>query len=101
MGEILWVPPLIATLVFLVCSIYLLAKNRKFSREVDKFNRRKSKFLTGLAPVPNIQSDSALPELKSALAARRSVIGARTKKRELRQRRLVEHLKDLQAKESE
>lgn len=101
MVDLVWYVPLAASVFLFIAIVYLATKNRRFDREVAKFNRRKAKFLAGLPETPKINSKGDLPDLKSAMANRRLVIGARTKKREARQRRLVEHLKDLQAKESE
>ena len=60
-----------------------------------------NKFIEGLPKPAPIETTAELPTLPAARANRRVVLDARTKKREARQRRLVEHLNDLQAKESD
>ena len=90
-----------ASIFLIVAFIYLGVKSMGLNRQLEKFNRRRSKFIQALPKVHPIEPSSALPTLPEAKANRRVVVEARTKKHEAKQRRLVEHLKDLQAKESE
>lgn len=101
MGNYVWLLPVAAGLSFLVALVYLVIKSKGLNRQLEKFNRRKAKFIQDLPKVELTETTSELPTLPAAKANRRVVLDARTKKREAKQRRLVEHLKDLQAKESE
>lgn len=101
MGIYVWQLPVAAGLFFIVALVYLGAKSKGLYRQFEKFIRRKAKFIQDLPKAESIEMPSELPTLPAAKANRRLVLDARTKKREAKQRRLVEHLKDLQAKESE
>lgn len=101
MSQYFWLIPSAASIFLIFALIYLGVKSKGLNRQLEKFNRRKSKFIETLPKVQPIESSSALPTLPEAKAKRRVVLEARTKKHEAKQRRLVEHLKDLQAKESE
>ncbi|MEY4398115.1 MAG: hypothetical protein RLZ53_691 [Actinomycetota bacterium] len=101
MGIYIWLLPAVAGLFFMATLVYLRTKSKGLNRQIDKLNRRKEKFIAGLPKPPSISTSSELPTLPAAKANRRVVLDARTKQHEARQRRLVEHLKDLQAKESE
>ena len=101
MGNYVWFLPAMAGLFFIASLIYLGVKSKGLNRQIEKLNRRKAKFIQGLPAVELLETNSELPTLPAAKANRRVVLDARTKKREAKQRRLVEHLKDLQAKESE
>jgi hypothetical protein len=101
MGIYVWLLPFAAGLFFVVTLVYLGNKSKGLNRQLEKFNRRKAKFIQDLPKAETIETHSELPTLPAAKANRRVVLDARTKKRDAKQRRLVEHLKDLQAKESE
>ena len=101
MSQYFWLIPVIASIFLVAALTYLGVKFRNLNRQVEKFNRRKAKFIQGLTRLEAIETKSELPAISTALANRRVVVEARTKKQEAKHRRLVEHLKDLQAKESE
>ncbi len=101
MGIYVWLLPVASGFFFLVALVYLGNKSKGLNHQLEKFNRRKAKFIQDLPKAESIETRSELPTLPAAKANRRVVLDARTKKREAKQRRLVEHLKDLQAKESE
>lgn len=101
MSTFIWVLP-IAGLVFLILSVaFVSRKSKRLNREILKLGRRRNQFFDGLPKAVPITPPQDLPSLPSARAKRRLVVRARTQKRRDRQRRLVEHLKDLQKKESE
>jgi hypothetical protein len=101
MAGIIWLLPATVSLVLIASLVYLGSKSKGHNRQLEKFNRRISRFLETLPKPKAIENHAELPTIPAAKANRRVVVDARTKKREVRQRRLVEHLKDLQAKESE
>ena len=101
MSALIWFLPIAASIILLLALIYLFTKSNGLGRELDKFERRRARFLESLPITEPITLSEELPLLSVAKAKRRAVVQARTKKREGRQRRLVEHLKDLQKKESE
>jgi hypothetical protein len=101
MGNYIWLIPAAAGIFFLASLVYLASKSKGLDRQMEKYNRRQAKFIEGLPKPAPIETTAELPTLPAARANRRVVLDARTKKREARQRRLVEHLNDLQAKESD
>ena len=101
MSQNFWLIPVTASIFLVAALTYLGAKFRNLNRQAEKFNRRKTKFIQGLPRLEPIETKSELPTISTALAKRRVAVEARTKKQEAKHRRLVEHLKDLQAKESE
>jgi hypothetical protein len=96
-----WYAPIAATILLVISLIYLAVKASKIQKQLSKLNRRTSRFIAGLPKASPIAFKEGIPTISEAKSRRRAEVARRTKNRDARQRRLVEHLKDLQAKESE
>jgi hypothetical protein len=101
MASYIWYLPLISSVVLLISFGFLASKAKKAQRQLNKLSRRTTRFIDNLPQDSPKYQKSDLPSLAEAKANRRAEVSRRTKNRSARQRRLVEHLKDLQAKESE
>lgn len=90
---LIWTPLLLSSIFLLVTLAKLNSKASKLDRQLNRLDKLRTNFESIPRTVTLKAMPETIPNLDSALKARREYKEARTKKREAKQRRLVTRLK--------
>jgi hypothetical protein len=89
----IWIP-LALTSGYLLWSLASLAnRGEKLNRQLARLQKFQAEFEAKRQTVERLNSRSSLPELGSALLARKKFVDLRSEKRSAKQRRLIKNLK--------
>lgn len=96
MQWLIWLPLVGTSIFFLSSLIRLGAKAKKLNRHLARTEKYRKAFEATPRLVTLKVSNGKLPDLKSVLTERKTLLSARLKKREDKQRRLLSRLKNSQ-----
>ena len=94
--SLIWFPLVGASIFFLSSLIMLGTKAKKLNRQLARTEKYRKAFEATPRLVTLKVSNGKLPDLKSVLTERKTLLNARLKKREDKQRRLLSRLKNSQ-----
>lgn len=95
MDFFVWLVPALALLILLSSIGFLVLKAAGLAKQSERLLRRTERFLLSLPKKEALPEVTGLPDLKLAKQNRKTVIADRTKKRAVRQRRLVKRINNL------
>ena len=90
---LIWIPLMVASIFLLVTLAKLNSKASKLDRQLNRLDKLRTNFESIPRTVTLKAMPETIPNLDSALKARRDFKQERTKKREAKQRRLISRLK--------